>query len=302
MAYLIAAFSWWAILLSKKNNEIYMLKKSIFVNEQVSDLDTIEAEYNKSKNMILGEGLVFAISILLSLIFINRAFWSELKLNKRLNNFLLSVTHELKTPVASLKLINRTLANKDLDLNQRKELLDTSYEESQRLESLINNILTAAQMETSYKLNFEAFDINQLISKRILAFKKINKNRSISFNSNKEAISLKIDKEAFVKIIDNLIDNAIKYSEEDSNIYINTNNINNTTSIEFLDNGLGISTIDKKKVLQKFFRVGNENTRETKGTGLGLFIVKEYTEAHNGKITISDNSPQGSIFKLTFER
>ncbi|MDB4438908.1 hypothetical protein N9176_01535, partial [bacterium] len=93
MAYLIAAFAWWTILLTKRNTEIYELKKEYAVAQNKVSLGEVEKEYNISKKMVMGEGLVFAFSILIGLLLINRAFWSELKLNKRLNNFLLSVTH-----------------------------------------------------------------------------------------------------------------------------------------------------------------------------------------------------------------
>jgi len=298
MIYLIAAFSWWAILLFKKTTEIYHLKTNLLQYESTTTPDALHAQYEKQKKMIFGEGLFFGISILISLVLIYRAFWSEIQVNKKLNNFLLSVTHELKTPIASLNLINRTLATKNVASEKRKELLDLSYGESLRLESLVENILTAAQMDTAYKFNFEKTDLSQLLSKRIDRFQKLNPLRKFKI-STLELIPLKIDKEAFTKLIDNLIDNAIKYSPREGIITVELMEKNKKVSLIIKDQGQGIPNDEKKKVLQRFYRQGNEETRETRGTGLGLFIVKEIIEAHKGQLFIGDNTPKGSIIKIT---
>lgn len=299
MAYLVAAFSWWAILLTKRNNEIYNLKKEALTHNGIGNLESIEREYTINKKMVLGEGLVFALSIILGLVLINRAFWSELKLNSRLNNFLLSVTHELKTPITSLKLINKTLSTKKIDESKQKELLKTSYEESERLEKLINNILTAAQMDSNYIFNFEIIDISDLLNLRIHRFKRLNENVSFLADFNK-GLKLKGDQEALTKLIDNLIDNAIKYSSDKKEIIISAKESEERIVISIADNGIGIEDKEKKKILDKFYRIGNENVRSSKGTGLGLFIVKEIASAHKASIQILDNNPQGSIFEINF--
>ena len=300
MAYLLAAFSWWAVLLTQKNQAIYELKKTK-ENLTEQELVDIEKEFSVSKKMIWGEGSVFAISILLGLLFINRGFWSEIKANKKLNNFLLSITHELKTPIASLKLINRTLANKSISPEKTKDLLDTAYDESNRLESLINNILTAARMESGLALNLEEFDIINLIVSRVNRFQNIHPLAQIIFESDIEYYKLPIDKEAFIKIIDNLIDNAIKYSTPLAPVEVNIKKTVQGIDIFIKDQGKGISDQDKKRIIEKFYRVGNEDTRESKGTGLGLYIVNELTKAHGGQLSILDNTPNGSIFIISFK-
>lgn len=305
MAYLIAAFSWWAILLTQRNTEIYNLKKAIHtedfssINTQLS-VDDIEEAYDISKKMVLGEGLVFAISILLGLIFINRAFWSELQLNTRLNNFLLSVTHELKTPITSIKLINQTIKNKKLSASKTNELLSTANDEISRLESLVNNILAAAQMESAYKFNFEKLDINSIIQNRIQRFSKIKSEVIIQQELAPSPLDILADKEAIIKVIDNLLDNAIKYSKQTKKVIVKSEIHQQHVSLSFIDSGKGIDDSEKKKILNKFYRTGDEEIRETKGTGLGLFIVKQVLEAHKAKLTILDNPTGGAIFKIDF--
>jgi signal transduction histidine kinase len=302
MAYMVAAFSWWAILLSHKNKAIYDLKIELQEVTDTLQRESITREYETSKKMILGEGLVFAISILISFILINKAFWNEINTNKKLSNFLLSVTHELKTPIATLNLINRTLATKKVEEIKKTELLETAYEESLRLESLINNILTAAQIENQYHFNFEPTEINAIFEKRIARFRKIFGGRTINFSTDSDEIYLDADRESIIKLVDNLIDNAIKYSNTNESVNIKTTANSDVVEFVFEDNGIGIADIEKNKILDKFYRIGNEDTRENKGTGLGLFIVKEICDAHNARLKILNNKPKGSIFKISFPK
>ncbi len=295
--YLVAAFTWWAILLFQKNEEIYQLQIQLSQYISTIDMEMALSEFNKQKMMIVGEGLVFALSILISMFLINRAFISEIETNKQLNNFLLSVTHELKTPIASLKMINRTLYNKNIEEADKIELLETAYEESTRLESLVNNILTAAQMEHRYKYNFEKIDLGQLVQQSVSRFQKSFLANEISFTSQ-EGLTINADKEALIKVIDNLIDNGIKYAPKNSILKIETGRHQDFISVKFIDSGRGIKAQEKKKILKKFYRIGNEETREKSGAGLGLFIVKETLDAHHGDLLIFDNTPAGSIFEI----
>jgi signal transduction histidine kinase len=300
MAYLIAAFSWWTILLSQKNKENYELRTEILKFNNPAKVEALEEEYKRSQWMIIGEGFVFAVSILVSLLLVNRAFWTEIKANKKLNNFLLSVTHELKTPVASLKLINKTLTHRKLDSDKSLELLKTAQDETIRLESLVNNILTAAQMDNNYDYNFESIDLNNIIKERILRFRKIYENIDIQLIDKVDKANIKADKESIVKLVDNLLDNAIKYSDKKDPVVLQLEKVGNKVKFVVADLGIGIKDSEKKRILDKFYRVGDENTRASKGTGLGLFIVKEICRAHKATIRIQDNQPKGTRFIIEF--
>ncbi len=300
MAYLVSAFTWWTILLSQKNSEIYQLKKAMSQISQPENLLQLQKAYERSQWMVIGEGFVFAISILVSLLLINRAFWTEIKANKKLNNFLLSVTHELKTPISSLKLINHTLINKVISKEKSQELIRTASDETRRLESLVNNILTVTQMDNNYHYNFENFDLNEIVHNRINRLRKVFIDYEFKFESNSDYIPIKADKESLIKLIDNLLDNSIKYSDQSRVIEIKTKQTNKATTLVVLDYGIGIANHEKKRILDKFYRIGNEEVRASKGTGLGLFIVKEICKAHNASIQILDNKPRGSIFEITF--
>lgn len=298
MIYLIAAFSWWAILLFRKNETNHQLQKQLHKYEQSQTAVEIEEAYERQKKMILGEGLVFGLSIFFGLILINRAFRSEINLNQRLNDFLLSVTHELKTPIATLKMANQTLINENLSEAQKLKLLETSKEETNRLEAQVNNILAAAQIEKKYIYNFEKFDLTKLITVIIKRYNKAYPLRTIEFTSKPQEITLQADQESIFRVIDNLLSNALKYSDQDKHVEIQVSKNNTAVLIQVLDSGRGIPIEYKNKIWNKFFRIENEETRETQGTGLGLWIVKEIIIRHKGKITFENNSPTGSIFKV----
>lgn len=297
MCYLILAFSWWAILLYKKNEEVVSLRTQLSAYDTSLDIGEINKKYKKQRNMILSEGLVFGLSILLGLLLIYRSFRKELQLNRQQNDFLLSVTHELKTPIATLKLVNKTLKRKDLPDSKRASLLESGWEESLRLESQVNNLLTAAQIEQAYVYNFQDTNLDLLLQDLVKRYQRVYTGHAIRYNGPASSHS-KIDKEAFTKAIDNLVSNACKYSKEGSEVIIELNNNKSGTTITIADTGSGIPDMERQKIWEKFYRVGTEETRETQGTGLGLWIVQSVIEAHKGKVTVSANSPEGSIFTI----
>lgn len=297
MCYLILAFSWWAILLYKKNDEAFKLRSQLSEYDATIDMSAINDQYDKQRKMILSEGAVLGLSILIGLMLIYRAFKKELKLNTKLNDFLLSVTHELKTPIATLKLVNKTLKRKDLPESKRQVLLNTGWEESLRLESQVNNLLTAAQIEDAYTFNFQSTDLNLFLKERLQSYKRRYPDNSIAYRET-ENIVFDIDKESFAKAIDNLVSNAIKYAPTQTALTLKLTSDAQDIVISILDNGIGIPDIEKNKVWEKFYRVGHADTRETKGTGLGLWIVRSIITAHGGHVSIEDNRPKGSIFSI----
>lgn len=296
--YLIAAFSWWAILLYKKNETNYQLQKQLAAYDISFDKAEIESSYRKQKNMIISEGAVFGISILFGLLLINRAYKSELRLNQRLNDFLLSITHELKTPIASLQLVNKTLQRDGLSEDKRKDLLKTGWDESVRLESQVNNILAAAQIEQAYKFNFEKTNLYELAKSRVKRFQKMFPERTIEIIGTENSYAA-VDPESIHRVIDNLIHNALKYSAQDTSVKLSVKSQDGKIAIKINDQGSGIPLSERKKIWDKFYRIGNEETREQPGTGLGLWIAKQIVSAHKGKIKYLPNQPQGSTFLIT---
>ena len=301
LAYIIAALVWWFIALNQQNEQMTSFK----LEELKKDDSNYETNYikiqaaNKRKTARnVGEGSIFLLLIITGAVFVYRTVNKELKLGREQQNFMMAVTHELKTPIAIAKLNLETLQLRKLDEAQQQRLISNTLQEANRLNSLCNNMLISSQIEAGgYRVSNEEINMSELVESCITDFK-------IRFPQR--VIQPDIEKELFVKgdilllqiAMNNLIDNALKYSPKENAIAVDA--IRNATHIEIAvkDEGPGIPDDEKKKVFEKFYRVGNEASRRAKGTGLGLYLTKKIISTHNGKIHIKDNIPTGSIFMI----
>jgi signal transduction histidine kinase len=281
--YILAQLGWWAFLITRLTKEYYA--DSPKLDQRVW--------------MIWGEGLVFAMILFIGFIFTYKAYLKELYLSRQQKNFLLSVTHELKTPVASLKLLIETLQSRELSEDQKKLFLQNALSDTDRLNVLIENILQSARMDSgNFPVHKSMINVSALIEENLNNLKNsIGKNhRFISeINSN---VFAEVDQQALVSILVNLIDNAVKYSPKDSEIKVKVISEGNVFKLVISDLGQGIRKEDRKKIFDKFMRIQNEETRSAKGTGLGLYIVSNLVNGHRGKISVGDNSPVGTIFTI----
>lgn len=263
----------------------------------------LNAKLHKRWLMISSEGAVFIFLLLLGGYQIRKTLKKETALAQQQKNFLLSVTHELKSPIASTKLQLQTLQKHELDREKQKEIISNAISDTDRLNNLVENILLAAKIENSiFSLHKENYNLSKYITEGInQTIKSFNYLQKIML-SIEPNIQMSIDRTSFPSIILNLLENAVKYSPENSTITIGLKKNNSEIILSVSDEGVGISDEEKKNIFQKFYRVGNEEVRKTKGTGLGLFIVKYLVEQHNGSITVKDNTPKGSVFEVTFSR
>ncbi|MBK9734540.1 MAG: HAMP domain-containing histidine kinase [Saprospiraceae bacterium] len=312
MIYMLLALIWWTILLSKNNTLLYDANKEMlqltqnqlfgvkdFSIETTSEYKVITDNYLRTKFMILGEGMVFGISLILGLWFIQKAYSKELENTRKQKNFLLSITHELKSPIASINLITETLLKRQLSSEKITDLHHSILSESNRLEKLINNLLLTTRINNRYQYNFESVDIVEIISEVVNKVKLQYSNASITTQFSTKKMYVSADKEAMISLITNLIENACKYSIDQAAVNVSVKTTTMDMIIEVMDQGVGISNLEKAKVTGQFYRSGNEELRQTKGTGLGLYIVEKITHAHRGKLKISDNHPKGTIFSIS---
>lgn len=309
MFYMLLALIWWSILLHEKNKEIFDFKIELITLqaekngtlltavENTAEYKIIQDKFERQNMMIMGESMVFGFLLILGMWFIQKAFNKELESNNKVKNFLLSITHELKSPIASINLVLDTLVKRELPHLTVKELSSDALIESNRLEKLINNILLSIKVNEAYQYNFENVSLKEFIEKIIKksAFNIPVNNIGLDLAHKQEQIN--VDPEAFFSVLNNLIENAIKYGDEKP-IVISTSDDDKHFYIEVKDEGSGIDDNNKKKVFEQFYRVGDEATRNTKGTGLGLYIVKKIINAHSGSISIENNIPCGSVFKI----
>lgn len=307
VVYILFQFAWWTYSMFELNNEISVLKNelNLFKGESPEEIITkgneINTKLHKRWVMISSEGAVFVGLLLLGIYRIRKTFKKETELSERQKNFLLSVTHELKSPIASSKLQLQTIQKHDLPREKQLEIVANAINDVDRLNNLVENILLAAKIENSvFLLNKEEYDLSEYISDGM-------KQTINSFNYKQKiildiepGIRMKIDRTSFPSIILNLLENAVKYSSENSSIHLKLKKQSDKILLSISDEGVGVRESDKMHIFEKFYRAGNEETRKTKGTGLGLYIVKYLVEQHNGTITVRNNDPQGTIFEITF--
>jgi signal transduction histidine kinase len=312
IVYMLCAFAWWSTLLYIKNKDafeakanlmqlIMLGKKEVTSNEEFYQQPSyveLKSKYKKQEWMILGEASIFISSLIFGIWLINRGHKIEVSAEQQTRNFLLSITHELKTPLASIKLTLETILKRDLKKESRDTLSRNAVKEIDRLNNLVNDLLLAAKVETFYQPLKENIDIQELLSDIIHDFEDRHENIQVDFDKPDKAVYVLGDKQGLESAFENLLENARKYSFNDVKIDAMLAQKDNKVLISFADKGIGIEDTEKKKVFEKFYRVGNEDTRKAKGTGLGLYIVHEIIKAHQGKINISDNQPSGTVFKI----
>lgn len=306
--YIFIQFGWWAFLLVQLNNEVSVLKTEVL---QLSHTDTevflqkqneLDEKLHKRWLMVVGEGTVFLMFLMSGIANVRRTFRRENELIKQQKNFLLSITHELKSPLSSIKLYLQTLQKHEVDKEKQQQFIANAIHDTDRLTGLVENILFAAQIENhSYAFRKEKISMSDVVQEsanRVASPlpKKLSVQSSVEKN-----IYLQADKAAMISLVINLLENAIKYSPENSTVSLELFKSAEQVVLRVKDEGAGITEIEKKKIFQKFYRIGNEETRTNKGTGLGLFIVKTIAENHKGKIVVLDNSPKGSTFEVTFQ-
>ncbi len=300
--YIVAALIWWFIALTKQNEQAS--------NFKLQELQPGMPQYNqrvlkikedeRRKNMqYIGEGVTFFLVIVAGAGVVFYLVRRQLKQSQQQQNFMMALTHELKTPIAVAKLNLETLQKRKLEEQQQQRLIQTTLQEANRLNSLCNNMLLSSQIEAKgLSISKEEVNISDIAAASTNDY-------SIRFPGKKIVCSTAAD--LFVygdrlllqMAINNLIDNAVKYSPKDGSVYIQVQQQNNNAVIQVADEGKGISAEEKQKIFTKFYRIGNAATKAAKGTGLGLYLTKKIAQEHNGNISVTDNVPTGCIFAIS---
>lgn len=298
------AFIWWAYLLLNKNKTAFDVQFQL-LELQESNVDFKDAAkeslYNKYQRqvwMIYGEAGVFMLSLVLGLWLINRAYLREVKTIQQASNFLLAITHELKSPLASIRLIFDTFAKHRLSVEKIHQLTSSGLEETNRLNTMVNNLLLSAKLSSVYTPYLEEVNVIDFFNSIIVQIEKRSPDTPISFDSSGIINPIiQVDKSGLETVLNNLIDNAIKYAPHQP-IVIKGYHQNHFFCFEVIDKGMGIPNEEFDRIFERFYRIGSEETRKSKGSGLGLFIVKKVTEAHHGKISLTSTLGNGTTFKI----
>lgn len=303
LTYMIAAFVWWYVSLEKQNSEIATVKfQSIRTDdsalyEKVKSIEAFEAR--KTKQYIY-EGVTFLFLFLLGAIYVYRSLLKQLRYSNQQQNFMMAVTHELKTPIAITQLNIETLLKRELDPAQKKMLIENMLKETHRLDALCNNILLASQLDMGkYESNMQLVDLSDIVQKLVDSFQERFEHRKLILTIT-PSVFIQAEPLLMQLLVNNLLDNAHKYSTITSPITVLLSTQENQIQLMIKDEGVGIPIEERDKIFEKFYRIGDESTRTTKGTGLGLYLCKKISEFHQATITVDANTPNGSIFKINF--
>ncbi|MBB5396140.1 MULTISPECIES: sensor histidine kinase KdpD [unclassified Mucilaginibacter] len=255
------------------------------------------------KGMIMGEGMMFITVFLIGAYFLHQSLNREAKLQEQKKNFLLSVTHELKSPLASIKILLQTIQKRDLTKVQILNFIDKSLLDVERLDDMVENMLLASKIDNrSYTFPKAKFNLSVLVDSIVnrLQISKCDCNQQIINAEIEPKIEITGDKFALTSVVTNLVENAVKYSSPCETVNVRLFEKEGKVYFQVADHGIGIADSEKSRIFDKFYRVGSEDTRNTKGTGLGLYIVKEVLDKHQASIKVKDNRPAGSVFEVVF--
>ena len=306
LAYIIAALVYWEMCLQKQNGQIYAqqaftlreevdsLREPLLYHQELTKLDEAVLRH---KNQYLAEGLTFLLVILVGAAVVYKSINRRIVLSRQQNNFMLSVTHELKSPIAAIKLSLQTLQKHQLSDDKRATLLERTIKESDRLNDLCNNLLFASQLEgRKYTPANENFNLSDMVEDTVSDYatrypRQFQQDVAPSCMVTGDKVMLQM-------AINNLVENAIKYTPENTPIEISLNTRPHMAIVRIADHGAGIPDSEKKNIFNKFYRVGNEGSRKAKGTGLGLYLTQKIIRQHKGKIAVKDNKPSGALFEI----
>ncbi len=309
LIYIVAALVWWFISLERQSREMYISQLNHLQStvDQEKDpvgfqaqMKVIKEDYHNDAIKYGGEGIVFLGLILWGALLVHRSMKQQKLTQEQQQNFMMAVTHELKTPIAVAKLNLETLLKHQLEEYKQKKLIQASLEETKRLDFLTNNILVSAQLEGKwYQLNKEELDFSNLLHDRVLEFRLRFPERIIESDIEN---GIDIDGDPFLIqiLVNNLLENALKYSEKTEPVRVTLHRNEAEVVLTVQDRGPGIPDGEREKIFAKFYRVGNEATRKKKGTGLGLYLCQKIAKDHNADISMTNNSPGGSIFAVKF--
>lgn len=246
-------------------------------------------------------GVIFFSLIITGLILNTIFLVREIRRNEQHDAFLNAVTHELKTPIASIKLYLETLKARDLGREKQLEFFDIMLDDNERLLSTVETVLQASRTrEKRRELNLADLDIAEILSDTIVNVisRKHLDEEAIRFSKPAKAVTVRGDRSELQTAFANLLDNAVKYSGDDPKISVKVRASGGSTAdIYIRDHGIGMARADLKRVFKRFYRVPNKSASAAKGTGLGLAIVRSVIEKHGGRVRAqSKGEGKGTTF------
>jgi two-component system, OmpR family, sensor histidine kinase CiaH len=266
-------------------------------------LEHLQAQRRASLRMFAAEGTTFLCILVAGTVLILRSVRREMELMRQQANFLSAVTHELKSPLASIRLFIETLELRDPSPDKRARFLANMRADVDRLDGLVNNILAVARLDSGrFVVHVDRGDLGRDVAEVVQALGKDPSQRRLSVDLTLPAQPLhaRYDLGVLKTVLRNLLDNAAKYGGADQPVHVAVARQGEWAAIEVRDQGIGLAAEEREKIFQKFYRVGEEMVRQTEGTGLGLYLARELVRQVGGSITAeSPGVGRGTTFRVT---
>ena len=289
-------------LISSKMHKTAVLFPSWEITVSSPKPSTVEILGMRAPLVSIGFALLVIGIITLGIFIIYRDIRREEELSKMKSEFISNVSHELKTPIAAIRMLADNLRESRIETEARRmEYYQLISKEGARLSHLIESILDFSRIEERRKaFRLERHDLSQIVIDTVCQFKSLVEERAqaISIDVTEALPEVLVDPDAIALAVFNLLDNAVKYSERATPIYVRVRRNNNSLCIEVEDHGVGISKMDQEKIFEKFYRVHDNEGKKSPGSGIGLTLVREIAQAHNGQVNVQSQLGVGSTFQL----
>lgn len=225
-----------------------------------------------------------------------------LQLYRQQENFISNFTHELKTPIASIKLYLDTFAKHELKPQEQKDFIQYMQKDAERLSKNVHQILLLAQIENKkHRYTFEQTNLYQYFKKFVQENSYLFSNGEVNIFKPKQDYSLELNLQLFDMVVLNILTNAFHYNDRRPEVSVSLSFKNGYLSIHFKDNGIGIQTADQKNIFKKFFKVKQKEGFTSKSSGLGLYLSRQIVKIHKGKIhALSEGTGKGCEIILSF--
>ncbi len=247
---------------------------------------------------------IFILIVIMTFLYIINTIIRQKKLSEIKNDFINNMTHEFKTPISTISLAAEVLLNSESDTPSAERIKKYSrviYDENSRMRAQVERVLQVARLDREeFSLTKSEFDLHGLVKTTVenLCFEKCGENTIVNYHLDAVHSRLHADELHIKNIVVNLVDNAIKYSNNGTRINIYTKNRNKGITLSIEDNGIGMSQEVTRHIFDKFYRVPTGNIHNVKGFGLGLYYVKNMVDAHGGSIEVRSEPNKGSRFDV----
>jgi signal transduction histidine kinase len=270
------------------------------IKYQGTTVEAIGRRWVLQSFLILG---VLSALMIGGLVLTYRSVSKEVALARLKSDFVSNVSHELRTPLALIRLYAETLELGRIKTQEKKEeYYRIIRKESERLTALINNILDFSRIEAGRKeYDFRETDIAELVRNTLDAYRYQIEQQGFAFEQSIDSSipTVSVDREAIARALVNLVNNALKYSAEEKFLCVKLYRANGVLKLEVVDRGIGITRREQSKIFEKFYRTGDPLVHNTRGSGLGLSLVRHITHAHGGEVEVESTPGKGSKFTLS---